>query len=154
MVGVIPATEITTGGDVSRGVRCLFSGTIYLIEQPSTTMIRGRDRPVLSPSVLSEGVRALEEVLGSDESGVPTDSYPVAAQLAFERMSAAADNSGSASSGATMTDKPLPQDEPGAEERFDRGIKNALATKPTPHKPHSSEPKRKRNPNAHRPPDD
>ncbi len=34
-----------------------------------------------------------------------------------------------------MTDKPLPQDEPGAEERFDRAIKTALATKPTPHKP-------------------
>jgi hypothetical protein len=31
-----------------------------------------------------------------------------------------------------MTDKPLPEDEPGAEERFDRAIKNALATPPKP----------------------
>jgi len=34
-----------------------------------------------------------------------------------------------------MTDKPLPEDEPGAQERFDRAIKTALATKPTPHRP-------------------
>ncbi len=32
-----------------------------------------------------------------------------------------------------MTAKPLPEDEPGAQERFDRAIKTALATKPTPH---------------------
>lgn len=34
-----------------------------------------------------------------------------------------------------MTDKPLPEDEPGTQERFDRGIKNALAMPPKPHKP-------------------
>jgi len=34
-----------------------------------------------------------------------------------------------------MTDKPLPKDEPGAQERFDRAIKNALATAHKPHKP-------------------
>jgi hypothetical protein len=34
-----------------------------------------------------------------------------------------------------MTDKPLPEDEPGAQERFDRAIKQALATPPKPHKP-------------------
>jgi len=34
-----------------------------------------------------------------------------------------------------MTDNPLPEDEPGAEERFERAIKNALVMKPTPHKP-------------------
>ena len=34
-----------------------------------------------------------------------------------------------------MTDKPLPTDEPGAEERYDRAIKRALATPPTHHKP-------------------
>lgn len=33
-----------------------------------------------------------------------------------------------------MTDKPLPKDEPGAEERFDQAIKNALATPPKPQK--------------------
>jgi hypothetical protein len=33
-----------------------------------------------------------------------------------------------------MTDKP-PEDEPGAEERFQRGIANALKTLPKPHKP-------------------
>jgi len=31
-----------------------------------------------------------------------------------------------------MTDKPL-EDEPGAQERFDRGITNALRTPPKPH---------------------
>jgi hypothetical protein len=31
-----------------------------------------------------------------------------------------------------MTDKPL-KDEPGADERFDRGIANALKTPPKPH---------------------
>jgi len=40
-----------------------------------------------------------------------------------------------------MADKPLPKDEPGAEERFERGIKNALAMKPKPHAP--SKPPRK-----------
>jgi hypothetical protein len=44
-----------------------------------------------------------------------------------------------------MTDKPLPKDEPGAQERFDRGIKNALAT---PHKPHK--PKAAPNERAHK----
>jgi hypothetical protein len=39
-----------------------------------------------------------------------------------------------------MTDKPSENDEPGAEERFERGIKNALATKPTPHKPPAKAP--------------
>jgi hypothetical protein len=34
----------------------------------------------------------------------------------------------------SMTDKPLPEDGPGAQERFDRAIKNALATPPKPHK--------------------
>lgn len=34
-----------------------------------------------------------------------------------------------------MTNKPLPKDEPGAQERFERGLKNALATPPKPHKP-------------------
>ena len=34
-----------------------------------------------------------------------------------------------------MTDKPLPKDEPGAQERFDQAIKNALAMPPRPHKP-------------------
>ncbi|MDP3660790.1 hypothetical protein [Phenylobacterium sp.] len=33
-----------------------------------------------------------------------------------------------------MTDKP-PEDEPGADERFKRGIANALRTPPKPHKP-------------------
>ena len=34
-----------------------------------------------------------------------------------------------------MTDKPSnPKDEPGADERFDRAIKKALATPPKPHK--------------------
>jgi len=33
-----------------------------------------------------------------------------------------------------MTNKPLPPDEPGAQERFDRAVKNALATAPRPHK--------------------
>jgi hypothetical protein len=37
-----------------------------------------------------------------------------------------------------MADRPLPEDEPGAQERFDRAIKNALATPPTPHKPVTS----------------
>lgn len=35
-----------------------------------------------------------------------------------------------------MTDKPPPKDEPGAEERFERGLKNALAMARKPHKPH------------------
>jgi hypothetical protein len=35
-----------------------------------------------------------------------------------------------------MTEKP-PEDEPGAQERFDRGIANALKTPPKPHKPKS-----------------
>ena len=37
----------------------------------------------------------------------------------------------------SMTDKPKPKkvkDEPGAEERFERGIANALKTPPAPHK--------------------
>jgi hypothetical protein len=34
-----------------------------------------------------------------------------------------------------MPDKPLPEDEPGAQERYDRAIKRALATPPTLHKP-------------------
>jgi hypothetical protein len=33
-----------------------------------------------------------------------------------------------------MTDKPPPKDEPGVQERFERGLKNALATPPRPHK--------------------
>lgn len=33
-----------------------------------------------------------------------------------------------------MTDKPLPEDEPGAQERFERAIKTALATPRKPHK--------------------
>jgi hypothetical protein len=33
-----------------------------------------------------------------------------------------------------MTDKPLPPDEPGAQERFERGIANALKMAPKPHK--------------------
>jgi hypothetical protein len=33
-----------------------------------------------------------------------------------------------------ITEKPLREDEPGYEERFDRAIKNALATPPKPHK--------------------
>jgi hypothetical protein len=41
----------------------------------------------------------------------------------------------SSSDERAMTDKPLPKDEPGAQQRFDRAIKNALATPPTPHKP-------------------
>ena len=32
-----------------------------------------------------------------------------------------------------MTDKPPPKDEPGADERFERGLKNALAMPPKPH---------------------
>jgi hypothetical protein len=40
-----------------------------------------------------------------------------------------------------MTDKPLPEDEPGAQERFDRAIKNALATPPKPHAPPKPKPK-------------
>jgi hypothetical protein len=34
-----------------------------------------------------------------------------------------------------MATKLLPKDEPGAQERFDQAIKNALATPPKPHKP-------------------
>jgi hypothetical protein len=34
-----------------------------------------------------------------------------------------------------MTDKPLPEDEPGADERFGRAIKKALNTPPKPHNP-------------------
>jgi 3-methyladenine DNA glycosylase AlkD len=34
-----------------------------------------------------------------------------------------------------MTEKSLPKDEPGTQERFDRAIKNALAMAPKPHKP-------------------
>jgi len=34
-----------------------------------------------------------------------------------------------------MTDKPSPEDEPGADERFDRAIKNALKMPPKPHTP-------------------
>jgi hypothetical protein len=44
-----------------------------------------------------------------------------------------------------MTDKPPKElkDEPGADERFARGLKNALATPPKPHKPtDKSAPKR------------
>ncbi|WP_293455253.1 hypothetical protein [Phenylobacterium sp.] len=33
-----------------------------------------------------------------------------------------------------MTDKP-PKDEPGAQERFERGVANALKMPPKPHKP-------------------
>jgi hypothetical protein len=42
--------------------------------------------------------------------------------------------------------KPAPKvdDEPGAQERFDRAIKNALATPPKPHKAASEKPKPKR----------
>jgi hypothetical protein len=40
-----------------------------------------------------------------------------------------------------MTEKPPPQDEPGAQERFDRGIKNALATPPKPHRQRGAETK-------------
>jgi hypothetical protein len=47
-----------------------------------------------------------------------------------------------------MSDKPQPpkiEDEPGADERFDRAIKTALATPPKPHKPAAQprEPSRK-----------
>jgi len=34
-----------------------------------------------------------------------------------------------------MTEKPLPKDESGVQDRFNRGIKNALAMPPKPHKP-------------------
>jgi hypothetical protein len=34
-----------------------------------------------------------------------------------------------------MTDMPLAKDEPGAQDRFDRAVKNALATPPKPHMP-------------------
>jgi hypothetical protein len=34
-----------------------------------------------------------------------------------------------------MTDQPLPEDQRGAQERFERGIRNALATPPRPHEP-------------------
>jgi hypothetical protein len=34
-----------------------------------------------------------------------------------------------------MIGKSLPPDEPGAQERFDQALKNALATAPKPHKP-------------------
>jgi hypothetical protein len=40
-----------------------------------------------------------------------------------------------------MTEKP-PEDEPGAQERFDRGIANALKTPPKPHKPKDASPRR------------
>jgi len=43
-----------------------------------------------------------------------------------------------------MTDKPLPKDEPGAQERFDQAVKNALATAPKPHKTKGSATKRPR----------
>jgi len=42
-----------------------------------------------------------------------------------------------------MTDKPPPKDEPGAEERFAQGIKNALATPHKPHKPPAQLPPQK-----------
>jgi hypothetical protein len=38
-----------------------------------------------------------------------------------------------------MTDKPLPKDELGAQERFERGIANALKMAPRPHKAKSEE---------------
>jgi hypothetical protein len=44
-----------------------------------------------------------------------------------------------------MTDKPSPEDEPGAQERFNRAIKHALATPP---KPHKAETKRTPKPKA------
>jgi hypothetical protein len=34
-----------------------------------------------------------------------------------------------------MADKPFPEDEPGAIDRYERAIKRALATPPTPHTP-------------------
>ena len=43
-----------------------------------------------------------------------------------------------------MPDKTLPKDEPGAEERFDRAVKNALAMKPNPHRPVNEDGKAKR----------
>jgi len=45
-----------------------------------------------------------------------------------------------------MTDKP-PTDEPGAEERFDRGVANALKMPPKPHKPVKA-PKKTRDPKS------
>jgi hypothetical protein len=41
-----------------------------------------------------------------------------------------------------MTDKPPKeiQDEPGADERFERGLKNALAMAPKPHNPKPEKP--------------
>jgi hypothetical protein len=47
-----------------------------------------------------------------------------------------------------MIEKPLPQDEPGAQERFDRGIKAALATPPKPHKKPSGSVSRLNRPRA------
>lgn len=41
-----------------------------------------------------------------------------------------------------MTDKPPKvEDEPGAEDRFQRGIANALRMPPKPHKPEKAKPK-------------
>ncbi len=42
-----------------------------------------------------------------------------------------------------MTDKPTPKDEPGIEERFERGIAKALKTSPKPHKPKAAPTRRK-----------